>query len=381
MTLIYGRQVRKVSPGFSTFMGLLLGFSPLLAPSAARADLAMGAQCDLGISQCNDHKDNDDDGWVDFYGEDPQCVRPSDDSESEENFQAPPLICRSIIIRVEYPQGFQLPETEVCLECNRFELIDFRPLLDAPISQVFESLPDEWEASAPLTSTPMPDIVDNPNIPNLRFDYRGNRPITGPAVVGEIKLRAPYVVPPNVQFVGRAFNLQTGRSVTNVGTLSLAAAPAPAPPTPLPHQIALLVGGLLTDDSLPLSSGFDTSFLYRRHRFIPLWSWEFETGIAFTEDTVESGLLAQAELHLVRHFNGPPSKVLPFLFAGAGLSHYDSPGSSETAPLATLGIGADFAWTQRAGFRLDVRALWLHDMISPGWMTNVQVFWGPAFSF
>jgi hypothetical protein len=157
--------------------------------------------------------------------------------------------------------------------------------------------------------------------------------------------------------------------------------PPPSSPTTLPHQISLLVGGLLTDDSLPLNAGFDTSFLYRRHRFFPLWSWELETGVAFTEDAVNSGLLANAQIHLVRHLNTSPSKVLPFLLAGVGVAHYDSLGFSDTAPLATLGIGADFAWTQKVGFRLDLRALWLHDMIDPGWTTNIQVLWGPTFSF
>jgi hypothetical protein len=63
------------------------------------------------------------------------------------------------------------------------------------------------------------------------------------------------------------------------------------------------------------------------------------------------------------------------------VAHYSTLGSSDTAPLATLGIGADFAWTQKIGFRLDVRALWLHDLINPGWTTNFQVLWGPTFSF
>ncbi|HYX25215.1 MAG TPA: hypothetical protein VFC23_13760 [Thermoanaerobaculia bacterium] len=153
------------------------------------------------------------------------------------------------------------------------------------------------------------------------------------------------------------------------------------PVTTLPHQIAMLVGGLLTDTSLPLNSGFDTSFLYRRHRFLPLWSWELETGIAFTGDAVHSGLLANGELHLVRHLNAPPAKVLPFLLVGAGVGHYSTLGSSSTAPLATLGIGSDFAWTQTVGFRLDVRALWLHDLVNPGWTRNLQVLWGPTFSF
>jgi hypothetical protein len=160
-------------------------------------------------------------------------------------------------------------------------------------------------------------------------------------------------------------------------------ADAPSTPSsaPLPHQVALLAGGVLTDNALPLRSGFDTSFLYRRHRFAPLWSWELETGIAFTATAANSGLLADAQLHLVRHLNAPAAKVQPFVLAGVGVAQFSTLGFSDTSPLLTLGIGTDFVWTRKVGFRVDLRALWLHDMIDPGWTTNVQVLWGPTFSF
>jgi len=158
---------------------------------------------------------------------------------------------------------------------------------------------------------------------------------------------------------------------------------SPTSPAPqaLPHQVELSVGGLLTDGSLPLNSGFDMGFLYRRHRFVPLWSWEIEAGLVFTEDTVNNGLLAHAELNLVRHFNSPPAKVLPFVLVGAGVAHFNSLGFSDTSPLLTLGGGADFRWSERFGFRLDLRAVWLHDLIAPGWTTNARIAWGPTFSF
>ncbi|HEV7240121.1 MAG TPA: hypothetical protein VGQ36_12855 [Thermoanaerobaculia bacterium] len=158
-------------------------------------------------------------------------------------------------------------------------------------------------------------------------------------------------------------------------------APAVPPPATLDHQVALLIGGLLTDNSLPLNAGFDMSFVYRRHRFLPLWSWEGEVGVAFTDDGVNDGVLANGEFHIVRHLNTPPAKVRPFLLAGIGVSHYDTLGSSDTAPLLEVGIGSDFEWTQRVGFRVDLRSVWLHDMVTPGWTKNWQVVWGPTFSF
>ena len=159
------------------------------------------------------------------------------------------------------------------------------------------------------------------------------------------------------------------------------AAPGPPPAPTLKHQVELSMGGLITDDSLPLNSGFDLGFVYRRHRFLPFWSWEVEAGVAFTEDAINDGLLVHGQMNLVRHFNAPPNKVLPFLLVGAGVAHYDSLGFSDTSPLLSLGGGADFRWTERVGFRLDLRAVWLHDLIDPGWTTNVRVVWGPTFSF
>ena len=159
-------------------------------------------------------------------------------------------------------------------------------------------------------------------------------------------------------------------------------APASPPPSAaLKYQVAMLVGGFLSDSSLPLNSGFDTSFVFRRHRFLPLWSWEGETGIVFTDNGVHSGLLANGEIHLVRHFNAPPSKVLPFALGGFGVSHFSTFGASHTAPAITLGIGSDFAWTQHVGFRVDLRSAWVHHMITGGWTHNWQLLWGPTFSF
>jgi hypothetical protein len=63
--------------------------------------------------------------------------------------------------------------------------------------------------------------LDDPKIPNLRLTYVGKRQILGPEFVGEIKLRAPFRLPPNVQYVARALDMRTGQSVTNSGTLGL----------------------------------------------------------------------------------------------------------------------------------------------------------------
>ena len=169
---------------------------------------------------------------------------------------------------------------------------------------------------------------------------------------------------------------------TQVGAFKLVDCKAPVPPVAtLKHQVGLFVGGLLTDDSLPLNAGADIGFNYRRSRFLPDWSWEYETGIVFTGDGIEDGLLADLQLNLVRHLNGPPVKVQPFLLLGLGVAHYDSLGFSDTAFQAALGIGADYRWTPAAGFRLDLRLVGLNDLLASGWTTNVEIIWGPTFSF
>jgi hypothetical protein len=170
---------------------------------------------------------------------------------------------------------------------------------------------------------------------------------------------------------------------TRVSSFTLPSCVTPPPPAPaaLNHQVAWLVGGLLNAHALPLTSGFDTTFLYRRNRFLPFWSWEAEVGTAFANNGLHSGVLGTGELRLVRHLNAAPSKVRPFLLGGIGISRYATLGLSDTAPVVTLGAGTDFEWTQHVGFRVDLRAMWLHGMINPGWTTNWQVLWGPSFSF
>ena len=170
---------------------------------------------------------------------------------------------------------------------------------------------------------------------------------------------------------------------TRIGAFKLAdcAGPPPPPPTTLKHQVGLTVGGLLTDDSLPLNAGADIGFSYRRSRFLPDWSWEYETGIVFSGDGIDDGLLADLQLNLVRHLNGPPAKVQPFLLAGLGVAHYDSLSFSDTALQAALGVGVDYRWMETAGFRLDLRVVGLDDMLASGWTTNIEILWGPTFSF
>ncbi|MCH9646617.1 MAG: hypothetical protein K0U98_00180 [Deltaproteobacteria bacterium] len=155
------------------------------------------------------------------------------------------------------------------------------------------------------------------------------------------------------------------------------------PPMPSPqegdHQFGLFFGGFLTDDALPLRSGVDTGFNYRRH-FASRWSWELEGGLVLTElEPDNSGLLTHLSAHWVRSFGGP--KVEPFLLVGLGSYHFSGQGVSDTAWGAIAGFGADFRWHPRIGFRTDLRYVWLGDLFGSGTTGNVQILWGPTFSF
>jgi hypothetical protein len=156
---------------------------------------------------------------------------------------------------------------------------------------------------------------------------------------------------------------------------------AEVPVDRLGHQVGLFLGGFLSDDDLPLNSGPDVGFRYRRNRFRPSWSWEYEVGMAFTDDGVDDGTLASLQLQWVRHLGSASAAVQPFLLGGVGVAHYNTLGTSDTGPLVVLGGGADYRWSERVGFRLDLRLLGLDDMVGEGWTTNLQVLWGPTFSF
>jgi hypothetical protein len=163
-------------------------------------------------------------------------------------------------------------------------------------------------------------------------------------------------------------------------TLPSCATPPPPPPAPL-HEVGLFTGGLLTGSSLPLNSGLDIGFRYRRLRLTPNVSWEFETGLTSTETPIEKGLLARLQGHVVFHPIPPASPVQPFVLGGLGLAHYNGLTSSDSGLLVTYGGGVDFKWTPTVGFRLDVRGLSMHDLIASGWTTSAQILFGASFSF
>jgi hypothetical protein len=168
--------------------------------------------------------------------------------------------------------------------------------------------------------------------------------------------------------------------IMSVSLPSCAAPVPPGPPAPM-HTVALSFGGVLTDTSLPLDSGPELSFRYRRLRFLPMWSGEFETGIVGTETPVEDGLLARLQGHAVFHPIPAGSSVQPFVLAGAGLAHFDGLNTSDSAFLFTFGGGVDFSVTPTVGFRVDVRGLTLNGMLGSGWTTSLHILFGGTWSF
>lgn len=146
------------------------------------------------------------------------------------------------------------------------------------------------------------------------------------------------------------------------------------------HQVGLLVGGLLTDNTLALNSGGQIGFNYRQ-RFHRHWSWEVETDLAFIDDGTNDGLLGSARSQLLCHLGAATGRVQPFVELALGVAHYDSLGTSDTGLLGSLGGGADFRWNPHVGFRLDLRVLGLDDVVASGWTTNVEILWGSTFSF
>jgi hypothetical protein len=73
--------------------------------------------------------------------------------------------------------------------------------------------------------------------------------------------------------------------------------------------------------------------------------------------------------------------VQPFFLGGLGLAHFNSLTVSDSGLLVTFGGGVDFHWTEKVGFRVDVRGLSLHDVVASGWTTSAQILFGASFSF
>lgn len=352
----------KASTPFLLLTCAMLGISLLLTPLEAHADVVAGAQCEISPPpQCRDGLDNDGDGTRDLFGAfgyppDSGCASENDDDEGSLTAPPPPaLTCREVIIRVKFPQKFPLPEAPICPECfDFFELLDFRLLLDVPIDQLFESIPDKWEASAPLTSTPVPGVLDDPNIPNFRLHYAGDSEIVGPAVVGEIKLRAPFALPPDITYVGRAFNAQTGQRVTNVGTLSLGTT----------QTLAEVFDAKLSYSAWSLGTGIGSVYGWDGEICPPWWPWPWpwpwpppRWDFRFSSYDIDEGGLTRAiplELGLLIPLVRESQRVTPYV--GAGLGYYlldgDAPGLDDE--LGAYGVlGADIWLGRRWGLSVE----------------------------
>jgi hypothetical protein len=334
----------------------LLGFLFLLAPSAARADVVWVPRCERAVErpvrpgetpECSDGTDNDGDGATDSA--DPDCSSPRDNQEEQEEL----FTCRDIILRVDFPQGFPLPEPESCPECYWTELIDFRPLLDAPLFQILEELPEIFEVSTPPTlAEQIPGLVDDPGILNLRLQYVGQDEIIGPAVIGEITLREPFGFPDGLTYVAQAFDTRAGRVVTNTGTLNA---------TLRPGRDGLFDAKLSYsnwDPGAPIGAleGFDVELCP------PWWPWpwpwprrpRFDLRISsYKIDKVGFSRATPLELGLLLPLSSA-SRVTPYV--GAGLGYYVINGSSAAAQDELGGYGAlgiDIHLADRWGLSLE----------------------------
>ncbi|MGE0353191.1 MAG: hypothetical protein AB7I33_07410 [Gemmatimonadales bacterium] len=146
------------------------------------------------------------------------------------------------------------------------------------------------------------------------------------------------------------------------------------------HQVDLYLGGLWMDDTLAMKSGFETGFRYG-YNLRPRFMLELETGLAFTGRPSADGLLGRVQANLRVHPLAATSPVRPFVLIGAGFAWFKAIGIPDDSPLLTWGIGADFDWSSRIGFRLDARDVIFTDLFRTGSTHNIEINWGPTFRF
>ena len=139
------------------------------------------------------------------------------------------------------------------------------------------------------------------------------------------------------------------------------------------------MGGLYTQNKLPLNAGFNTGFRYA-YRALEDFSFEVESGLTFTNGTETDGLLGHAQLQVRWHPLRSLRPVDPFLLVGAGAAGYNTTGASESSPVIVLGLGAELYWLEGVGFRLDASDFWMTSMLG-GSSHNFRVNWGPVFWF
>jgi hypothetical protein len=342
----------KASTPALTATCAMLGFLLLLAPPAARADLVWSLQCEgLRPPECGDGRENDDptDNAKD-YPKDLQCTSLDDDDEGIPGFQQQPSTCRSTILRIKFPQGFRIPDSDHCPECYWVELIDFSPLLDAPWSKVVKPLPETWKPSTHLTlDIPVPGLKDDPGIPNLRFQYVGRDEIVGPAVVGKIALRKPFAFPAGIQYVGQAFDTRAGKLVTNVGTLG--PDPAARPGRDGLFDARLSYSRWNSGGTIGSLKGFDVELC-------PSWPrpWPPRFDLRISSYKIDKAGFSRAtplELGILFPFSST-SRVTPYL--GAGVGYYLINGNSAAAQDELGGYGAlgvDIRLADRWGLNLE----------------------------
>ncbi len=146
------------------------------------------------------------------------------------------------------------------------------------------------------------------------------------------------------------------------------------------REVGFFWGGFFPATKLGMESGFNTGFRAGAF-FHPKWSAEGEAGIVFTEAAGVEGLLGHLHGNVLWHPGNATWKTRPFLLAGLGGARFQSGAVSDSTLAVVLGIGANFHWHPRVGFRFDIRNFWMRDLFGAGRTNNLQGNWGVVFRY
>lgn len=146
------------------------------------------------------------------------------------------------------------------------------------------------------------------------------------------------------------------------------------------NEVGFFIGGFFPANKLGMKSGFNTGFRAGQH-FHPKLSAEGEAGIVFTSVAGTDGLLGHLTANLLYHFGNASSKTRPFVLVGLGGAKSQSSGVSDSTLAAILGIGANFQWHPKVGFRFDIRDFRMRDLFEQGRTDNLQGTWGVVFRY
>jgi len=103
--------------------------------------------------------------------------------------------------------------------------------------------------------------------------------------------------------------------------------------------------------------------------------------MVFTDAAGTGGLLGHLTANVLWHAGSASWKARPFLLAGLGGAKFQSSAISDSTLSAVIGLGVNFHWHPRVGFRFDLRNFRMRNLFGAGRTNKLQANGGVVFRY